>query len=410
MRPAGPPIAGQRAPRVRLNGPRRVPISSRMRRSLLNPVFLLVLLHVYIGVRLLVALPGGIGNRAVGAAGLLASALIMPLALRRNPQSLHRGLTNAITWAGLIAMGLFSTLLVSTVLRDVLLLGVDLTLPTRLHAPIAARSAGLVVGFSLFATATGLLLARGRPRIVAVDIPLPHLPRALHGFRIAQISDVHVGPTIKRGFVEAIVGAVNRLGADVIALTGDIVDGPVHSLTADTAPLAALRARHGAFFVTGNHEYYSGEAPWSREMTRLGMRVLKNEHVVLAHDGASVVVAGVNDFGAHHFDPAQRSDPAAALLGAPADAGAKILLAHQPKSAAAAAAAGYDLQISGHTHGGQFWPWNLLVRYFQPFTAGLHRLKNLWVYVSRGAGYWGPPTRFGVPPEIALLRLVPARP
>ena len=381
-----------------------------MRRSLLNPVFLLVLLHVYIGVRLLVALPGGIGNRAVGAAGLLASALIMPLALRRNPQSLHRGLTNAITWAGLIAMGLFSTLLVSTVLRDVLLLGVDLTLPTRLHAPIAARSAGLVVGFSLFATATGLLLARGRPRIVAVDIPLPHLPRALHGFRIAQISDVHVGPTIKRGFVEAIVGAVNRLGADVIALTGDIVDGPVHSLTADTAPLAALRARHGAFFVTGNHEYYSGEAPWSREMTRLGMRVLKNEHVVLAHDGASVVVAGVNDFGAHHFAPAQRSDPAAALLGAPADAGAKILLAHQPKSAAAAAAAGYDLQISGHTHGGQFWPWNLLVRYFQPFTAGLHRLKNLWVYVSRGAGYWGPPTRFGVPPEIALLRLVPARP
>ena len=142
-------------------------------------------------------------------------------------------------------------------------------------------------------------------------------------------------------------------------------------------------------------------------MSRLGLRVLKNEHVVLAHDGASVVLAGVDDFGAQYFDPAQRSDPAAALQGAPADAGARILLAHQPKSASAAAAAGFDLQISGHTHGGQFWPWNLLVRYFQPFTGGLHRLKNLWVYVSRGTGYWGPPTRFGVPPEITLLRLVP---
>jgi predicted MPP superfamily phosphohydrolase len=382
-------------------------IPGHMRRSLLNPVLLLSLLHAYVGLRLLMPLPIGIAGRTIGAALLLASAVLIPWSLRHGTRAERRGLAQAATWAGLIATGLFSTLLVSTLLRDVLLLGAHLILPARLYAPLPVRSALAVIYFSLVATAMGLLMARGRPRVVDVDVPVLHLPRALHGFLIAQISDVHVGSTIKRGFVESIVEVVNRLKADVIALTGDVVDGPVQQLAAHTAPLARLSARHGAFFVTGNHEYYSGEGPWSREMSRLGLRVLKNEHVVLAHDGASVVLAGVDDFGAQYFDPAQRSDPAAALQGAPADAGARILLAHQPKSASAAAAAGFDLQISGHTHGGQFWPWNLLVRYFQPFTGGLHRLKNLWVYVSRGTGYWGPPTRFGVPPEITLLRLVP---
>ena len=258
------------------------------------------------------------------------------------------------------------------------------------------------------ATVVGLVIAR-RPRLVDVNIPIAQLPEALHGFSIAQITDVHVGPTIKRGFVERIVERVNGLNADLIAVTGDLVDGSVQQLSAHTAPLAKLSARHGAYFVTGNHEYYSGERAWTRELGRLGLTVLKNEHVVLRHDGALLVLAGVNDFGAHHFDPAQRSDPAAALHGAPHNAGARILLAHQPRSAPDASDAGFDLQISGHTHGGQFWPWNFFVRYFQPFTAGLHRLKNLWIYVSRGTGYWGPPNRFGVPSEITRLRLVPAQ-
>jgi predicted MPP superfamily phosphohydrolase len=377
-----------------------------MRRSLLHPIWPLLLLHCYIGARLLPALPVGFAGRAAGTALLAASWLLMPLAMQSRSLK-NRRLADFLAWAGLLAMGLFSTLLVSTLLRDIALLAAGLIVPHRYFLPIAVRSAQAVVAFSLFASVAGLWIARGRPRVVAVDVPVSHLPKALHGFSIAQISDVHVGSTIKRGVVAAVVGAVNRLKADLIAVTGDIVDGPVPVLAAHTAPLAALSALHGTFFVTGNHEYYSGESAWSREMARLGMRVLKNEHVVLRHDGASIVVAGVNDYGAQYFDPAQRSDPAAALRGAPPDAGAKILLAHQPKSAIAAEAAGYDLQLSGHTHGGQFWPWNLLVRYFQPFTAGLHRLKNLWVYVNRGTGYWGPPTRFGVPPEITLLRLVP---
>jgi len=183
-------------------------------------------------------------------------------------------------------------------------------------------------------------------------------------------------------------------------------------MSAHVAPLAQLQSRHGSYFVTGNHEYYSGAHAWMAELSRLGVRVLMNEHVVLSHTGtagsAALLVAGVADYSAHQFDPAHKSDPHAALRGAPAYARVRLLLAHQPRSAVAAADAGYDLQLSGHTHGGQFWPWNHFVRLQQPFTAGLHKLKNLWVYTSRGTGYWGPPKRFGAPSEITLLRLVPA--
>jgi predicted MPP superfamily phosphohydrolase len=194
----------------------------------------------------------------------------------------------------------------------------------------------------------------------------------------------------------------------MVAITGDLVDGSVRDLSAHTAPLRELSARHGVFFVTGNHEYYSGEPAWTAELRRLGLTVLKNQHVILQHDGASLLLAGVNDYSAHHFDPAQRSDPAAALHGANSGSAPKILLAHQPSTAEAAADAGFDVQLSGHTHGGQFWPWNLFVGYFQRFTAGLNRLGNLQVYVSVGTGYWGPPNRFIVPGEITRIRLVAA--
>jgi uncharacterized protein len=140
----------------------------------------------------------------------------------------------------------------------------------------------------------------------------------------------------------------------------------------------------------------------------LGLKVLTNEHVVLEHDGAPLVMAGVADYGAHHFEPRHRSDPQGALAGAPVEAGLRVLLAHQPRSAAAAADAGFDVQLSGHTHGGQFWPFNLLVRLQQPFTAGLQRLGAMWVYTSRGTGYWGPPLRLGAPSEITRLRFVRA--
>jgi len=359
----------------------------------------------YIGWRLLSAFDLGPWGVCLGIAVLIAACVLVPMSVRTRAIR-NRVLADRLSWVGLTAMGFFSFLFVITALRDLLLLTVYAFDAGLARAWITPSAVGVLVATAL-TTVIGMIIARRLPRIVKIDIPVANLPEGLRGFSIAQISDVHVGPTIKRPFVERIVRRVNSLGCDMIAVTGDLVDGSVTQLAAHTAPLADLSARHGTFFVTGNHEYYSGERAWTHELRRLGLNVLKNQHVVLQHNGSALVLAGVTDYTAHHFDPAQKSDPAAALDGAPA-AGARILLAHQPSSAAAAADAGFDVQLSGHTHGGQFWPWNLFVRLYQPFTAGLHRLRNLRVYVSRGTGYWGPPNRFGVPPEITHIRLVPA--
>jgi uncharacterized protein len=380
-----------------------------VRRLLLHPFWLFFALPGYVAWRLLSALSIGPVGVAAGIGVFLAFCLLIPFSMRARTM-LNRKLADRVSWVGSTAMGFFSSLFVLTLLRDLVLAGAQLFMSGENARLWTTPSAQLTLVLAFLMTLTGFIIARRRPGIVEVRIPVLDLPQALHGFSIAQISDVHVGPTIKRGFVEKIVRRVNALNVDMIAVTGDLVDGSVQQLSAHTAPLAGLTARHGTYFVTGNHEYYSGERAWTEEIRRLGMRVLKNEHVVLEHDGTSLVLAGVTDYSAHHFDPAQRSDPAAALHGAPADAGAKILLAHQPSSASAAAQAGFDVQLSGHTHGGQFWPWNLFVHLFQPFTSGLHRLKNLWIYVSRGTGYWGPPNRFGVPSEITRIRLVPAAP
>ena len=371
----------------------------------LIPVMILGLLHLYIGTRLLPDLGVGPAGRLAGALLLVLScALMLAGLMSRSLQS--RGVADRLAFGGLLAMSLFSSLLVFTLLRDLILLGVIVALPASYVHPLVTATAQLVIGLAVFVTLMGLAGARRRARIVSVEVPLENLPPELQGFSIAQISDVHVGSQIKQKYVDAIVDAVNGLDADLIAVTGDLVDGSVRDLSRHVAPLGRLSARYGTYLVTGNHEYYSGEPAWTAEFRRLGLHVLLNEHVVVRHKGAPLVVAGVTDYSAHHFNPEQRSDPVAALWGAPADAAAKILLAHQPRSAAAAASAGFDLQLSGHTHGGQFWPWNLFVRFQQPFTAGLHRLNRLWVYISRGTGYWGPPNRFGAPSEITLLKLV----
>ncbi|HVC31443.1 MAG TPA: metallophosphoesterase [Steroidobacteraceae bacterium] len=379
----------------------------RPSRFIRNIVTLIALLHIYVGVRLLPALPIALPGRVLGALALGASfALIIAGARARMMQK--SGYAAYLAWVGSLNGGFFSSLAVLTLTRDLFLAPAVLLASHGEAARLETASAVAVPLLAALATVVGFIDARRRPRVVEVEVPLPDLPPALHGFTIAQISDVHIGPTIKRDFVRGIVDVVNSLGADLVAITGDLVDGSVEQLGPHVEPLARLRARHGAYFVTGNHEYYSGAAPWIAELRRLGLHVLLNEHRVLSHHGAPLLLAGVTDYAAHRFDPAQRSDPHASLSGAPADVRPRILLAHQPRTAAAAADAGFDLQLSGHTHGGQFWPWNLFVRLQQPFTAGLNRLGSLWVYTSRGSGYWGPPKRLGVPSEIARVRLVPA--
>jgi uncharacterized protein len=379
-----------------------------LRRNLL--IFsLLGALHVYVGMRILPSMPGVLLVRLSGIFLLVLSYGLMSLSLAAR-SLWSRPFSDRLAVPGYFMAGFFSSLLVLTLLRDVLLVPVALLVSQPLLRACESVSASLVLGLGIFATLAGLIGARRRARIVNVDVPLQNLPPALHGFSIVQISDIHVGTTIRKRYVERVVKAVNALKPDLIAVTGDTVDGPVRELAVHTAPLAGLRSLHGAFFVTGNHEYYSGASAWTAEFVRLGLRVLLNEHTVIEHQGASLVIAGVTDFSSHRFNPSQRSDPHIALAGAPTDASVRILLAHQPRSAPAAASAGFDLQLSGHTHGGQFWPWNLFVRFQQPFTAGLHRLNHLWIYVSRGTGYWSIPNRFGAPSEITRLRLVPVGP
>ena len=375
------------------------------RRIIATVVFILTLLHIYIGVRLVPDLAFGTGGTAASIALLLLSSALVPAGLLA-PFMPHGKWWDRLAWAGLLAMGWASSLLVLTFARDVALLG--LTLLGAGSPGFTSRSALGVPLLALLVTLVGLVNARRTARVVEVEVPIADLPAALHGYSIAQISDIHVGPTIKHAYLAAIVKRVNALGADAIAITGDLVDGTVQRLSQHTAPLAQLAAPDGAFFVTGNHEYYSGAEEWITEIRRLGLTVLMNEHVVRGRDGATLMIAGVADYTAHHFHPSHRSDPHAAAAGAPDGIHVRILLAHQPRSASAAADAGFDLQLSGHTHGGQFFPWNLFVPLQQPYVAGLDRLRQLWVYTSRGTGYWGPPKRFGAPSEITLLRLVAA--
>ncbi|MGY6272277.1 metallophosphoesterase [Achromobacter denitrificans] len=366
------------------------------------------LAHVYVGARLIP--DAGLGGEGSAAAilALVLSCILIPLGMLGR-SSVHPPWGDRIAWVGLFAMGLFSSLFVLTALRDALLAAAWLaTLPLDAALPwvrLRQISAWAVAALALAGTLLGLYNARRRARVVEVDVPIAGLPPDLDGFTIVQISDIHVGPTIKKRYVQAIVDAVNEQLPDMIAITGDVVDGSVEHLAAQASPLGQLRAPYGVYLVTGNHEYYSGAAPWVAEFRRMGLRVLMNEHAVIHPAGLPVVVAGVTDYGAAAFDPQQRSNPLAALSGAPADALPKILLAHQPRSAAAAEPLGYTLQLSGHTHGGQFFPWGFFVRFQQPYTAGLHRMGRMWVYTSRGTGYWGPPKRLGAPSEITRLRL-----
>jgi predicted MPP superfamily phosphohydrolase len=384
------------------------------------PLFLIsALLHAFVGWS--VAFDLAAVNPLLGLAlwlVLLLSALLLPMGFLGRRMT-RPGLAGLLTWLGLLCMGLSSSLFVLALLRETgLLLArvVDWFLPTLFSmAKLKADSALLLPLLGLLVTLWGFANARRTAAVLRIDVPIPDLPTALEGFRLAQISDIHLGPTIKGPYLQRIVERVNSLDADLVAITGDLVDGSVDDLRDDVAPLTGLRSTHGTFFVTGNHEYYSGVQAWITALRGLGVRVLMNEHVLIEHPRrapnlgrASLVVAGVTDFSAHQFDASQRSDPARALAGAPGDAGFKLLLAHQPRSALAAAQAGFDLQLSGHTHGGQFWPWNHFVQFQQPYTAGLHKLQSLWVYTSRGTGYWGPPKRFGAASEITLLRLVKA--
>ena len=261
-----------------------------------------------------------------------------------------------------------------------------------------------IVGGAAGLSAVGFAEARRVPRVVEVDVPVADLHPDLDGFRVVQLTDVHVGPTIRGTWLDQVVGVVNELEPDLVALTGDFIDGFVQDLLPELGGLGQLRSRHGAYFVTGNHEYYWDGPAWCEAIASLGPTVLINEHRLIEHGGARLLLAGVTDLGAARHEVSHATDPARAKAGAP-DHDFSLLLAHQPRSIYAASDAGFDLQLSGHTHSGQYFPMSVLIHLMQPYVHGLSTHANTQIYVSAGTGYWGPPNRAGSPSEITLLTL-----
>jgi predicted MPP superfamily phosphohydrolase len=308
--------------------------------------------------------------------------------------------------ASYLSMAWLSFLVVLTLVRDVLLLATAWAPGSMAYAMVRDFGTVFVYAGSLFALVTGALVALRGPHVRRVDIPIEGLPRDLEGLRIAQISDLHVGLTIREGYVRRVVEQTDALAPDLVVLTGDIVDGSVDALARHVEPLRALSAR--TFFILGNHDCYSGAGPWSAHFRSMDIDVLHNAGTMVEKGEGRLWVGGVVDPAVRLSNPglAPRADLAAA---GGEDAACRVLLAHNPKLAPLGARAGFDLMLSGHTHAGQFFPWTLAVRLVHaPHVAGLSREGRMWVYVSAGTGTWGPPVRFGTKPELTVVRLVRA--
>lgn len=356
---------------------------------------LLVGIHAYLASRLILAaqLPDHVEGVLVGLLVVLAGTLVaQPIAERRIGPPWSRFLA----WPASIWMGVMFLAFVFVGLSDLALL------PFGPLDPETARTRALVVaGLTAVAATVALFSGLRPPATKRVDVALSRWPTALDGFRIVQISDVHIGPVLDRKFARHLAERCNALDPDLTVITGDLVDGAVEPLRNEVAPLAALEARHGVYFVTGNHDHYSGANDWTRAVENLGIVALRNRHVTIERDGAAFALAGVDDHRGG-MDRRPSEDIPRALDGNPDDRPV-VLLAHDPATFPGAASHDIDLQLSGHTHGGQIWPFNYLVRLSTPFVAGLYRLANSQIYVSRGTGFWGPPMRLGAPAEITEI-------
>ncbi|WP_141331916.1 metallophosphoesterase [Myxococcus sp. AB025B] len=380
-----------------------------------------VLGHLYLYRRLVRELVRGRVGRLV--AMLVLGLLTLLLGLRRTlldavPEQYEQTVTVATyTWMG-VALCLVLALGAMDLARAFLVLG--RRLQRRRATPLASPDEEPIdperrkfLGRALAggaAIAGGGLASYGHwrafapPMVTEIAIRIPKLPRALDGLSIVQLTDIHVGPFIQRRFMDELVRQANALKPDLFAITGDLVDGDVPTLGPSVAALRDLRSRYGSYFVTGNHDYYSGDVAWTTFLQSLDIQSLRNRHVRIGDAGASLDLVGVDDWSGWKRRNQKGYDLDLALQGR-APERAAVLLAHQPANFKVAAERGMDLQISGHTHGGQLVPMTLLINFAWEHVAGLYRHQDSHIYVSRGCGFWGPPMRVGSPPELVKLVL-----
>ncbi len=331
-----------------------------------------------------------------------------PYVYRVYPEKNPGFFYNALQWCGYLFFGIYSILFIFVFFNAAGIYAWE-----KVSSPNEERRdfiKMMVAGISLSAagamSVAGIFEARMRPVVKKVKIPLPNLPPEFHGTTILQMSDIHVGQTIKGDFVETLVQMSNEIKPDMVVLTGDLIDGHHWQLADELHGFKNIQAPLGRFMIPGNHEYYWGINHWIEFWRGFGFTTLVNEHKLVEKNSATIAIGGVHDYSAARTNGNLVSSPEEAFRNVPLDL-TKILLAHQPRSIYKAEKAGVHFQISGHTHSGQYFPYNFLIYFFQPYVKGLHRHEEkMWIYVNQGTGYWGPPSRFGVPPEITLFELV----
>jgi uncharacterized protein len=342
--------------------------------------------------------------------GMLYLPLLIPLILimRRN---LFTGPFSQIFEAiVLTSLAFYSFLLGLSLFRDtaaVLLLALSKILKKPDLSFFSTRqvlksSCLTVIGASVLMICLGLYNALSTPEIIEVEVPVAGLHPDLDGFRIAQLTDLHADELKSKKYFEAITRAVIGMNPDITVITGDLADGSVETSAPRIESLINLPKE--TYFITGNHDYYAGYEEWIKHTASLGFKILLDDFTVIEKGSARILLAGVTDSAAREMFPDRPRGVEVAVQGAPA-ADFRILLAHQPKEIFDAEKFGFDLQISGHTHGGQFFPWNHLIGFFHPYVKGLNKHESMWIYVSQGTGFWGPPIRLGTRTEITLLIL-----
>ncbi|WP_026423145.1 metallophosphoesterase [Actinokineospora inagensis] len=361
-------------------------------------------LHLYLWQRLVRDTTRTVRARRIGT-GLLGLPALFSVAALVLPKFVGVAASEWFAWPGFLWLAVFFYLLLILVVLELPRLalrrwtraddgepdeGRRLFL-SRAAAVVAGAAAGGVVGYG---TATAL----GTPELKRVTVPIRGLASGLGGFRIAVVSDIHLGPILGRAHTERIVRMINETKPDLVAMVGDLADGTVEELGRAAEPLGDLTSP--CYFVTGNHEYYSGYQPWVTELERLGLHYLHNENTQITHGPNVFTLAGVTDVAGKSYGDGPDMDRA--LAGR---VGATVLLAHQPVQVSDAAKRGVDLQLSGHTHGGQLWPFHYVVGLSQPAVSGLSKVDSTWLYVTNGAGAWGPPVRVGAPPDITVVEL-----